>query len=585
MNRFSTLQFRLSALLFSFGCLLIAMSAVRHFWQEVRTENDQMRRDAYIEGTRLSGLSQHFLRKRLTQAADLAISYVSVQPEVQLGVMCDGANVIRHATEKQWCNVALKDSSLAELQPLVDKARISMQGHIEEMDGGKRLIAIFPFWDFASFLSKGVVILDYDLEGSVLIARKRVWHESFVQACFLLGGCMLLWSLLHVLVTSRVRRIVDQTMQSGTDSPIPSPIGGDDELGLISHGIAEAFRRLQTTERKFSQIAANMRDVFWIAPREREEPMYVNAAYEPLFGRFAAKLQHHRWDWLRSLAREDRRTALEMLAHLRRQAGEINLELRLHGKVNQPRWIQCRAFSVVRDGANSGLRHVVGVVMDITERKDIERRLLEVAEQERRRIGQDLHDDVCQRLSAAQLKCGVLQSALGRMALPQGLLAGEVARELSEATEIAREFALGLAPIAMGPEALPEAFRGLSIFLQRAFGVKCVTSCDSLESDVSAEVAAQIYRVAQELATNAAKHSHPSWIEISLTKEELDLRLEVSHNGSQFDPKVRSENRGMGLHIMQQRVDAMGATLVFHRRLEEDGGTIAVCEIPLAYRK
>jgi signal transduction histidine kinase len=252
----------------------------------------------------------------------------------------------------------------------------------------------------------------------------------------------------------------------------------------------------------------------------------------------------------------------------------VDLEIRL----DQPeglRWVNCRSFSVRKDGA----LQVVGVMTDITERKELERQLIEVAEQERRRIGQDLHDDVCQRLAAAHLKTGVLQSSLSRAALPQAQLASDVGRELAEATDIARRYAKGLAPVAVGTEALPQAMSDLAAFLTRAFNIRCTAFCEAVEGLVHAEAAAQIYRIAQELATNAAKHSQGTWIEISLTADVDQLRLEVAHDGTSFDPRAESRTLGMGIRIVQQRVDALGASLSFQSRPNEDG-TKAVCEIP-----
>lgn len=581
MKRFHTLQFRISALLFAFGCALIVMSVVRQYRREVETQRELMRINAYTEGTRLSGLAQHFLRRRLPQAADLAISYASVQPDLRLGVMCDGLDVIRNATEKQWRGVTLSGSPLAELQPLVEEARASMEGHIEEMQKGVRLVGIFPFWDVVGGLSKGVVILDYDLEGPVLAAQSRVLRESLAQGCALLGSCMLLWALMNVMVTSRVRFIEEQTRHIGLNGEMATPMQGDDELALISQGIAEAVGSLQRTERRFSQIASTIRDVFWIAPAARTASVYVNESYEALSGRPAGWLQHRRWDWLRTIVPEDRRKALELLSNLRKATGEVDMELRLLGRDDLPsRWMQVRAFSVAADGSGPGALQVVGVAMDISDKKGVEKRMLEAAEDERRRIGQDLHDDVCQRLAAAQLKSGVLRATLQRLGMPQADLAGDVANELAETTDIARGFARGLAPVAMGVAALQESVEKLCGFLRRAFGVECSSSCQSLDGLLDEEGATQVYRIAQELATNAAKHAKPTKIAISLVAADHIARLEVAHDGLSFDPST-TPHSGMGLHLMQQRVDALGATLVFHNRPAGVGGSAAICEIPL----
>jgi signal transduction histidine kinase len=242
--------------------------------------------------------------------------------------------------------------------------------------------------------------------------------------------------------------------------------------------------------------------------------------------------------------------------------------------------MDCRSFSAPKPGEAGSAFQVMGVMVDITDRKELERRLIEVAELERRRIGQDLHDDVCQRLAAAYLKTGVLQSSLNRASLPQAHLASDVGQELAEATDIARRYAKGLAPVAVGPGALPQALNDLAEFLRRAFGVRCECACETVEGLINAEDAAQVYRIAQELATNAAKHSKGTWISVSLRPDIEALKLEVSHDGATFDPRREPKSRGMGIRIVQQRVDALDATLTYEPLT--GGGTTAVCEIPFS---
>ena len=53
-----------------------------------------------------------------------------------------------------------------------------------------------------------------------------------------------------------------------------------------------------------------MRDIFWVAPPDSTEPIYVNQAYEDMFGRPAAALRERRWDWLRGVLRQDRASCL-----------------------------------------------------------------------------------------------------------------------------------------------------------------------------------------------------------------------------------------------------------------------------------
>jgi signal transduction histidine kinase len=578
---FHSLQFRLSALVFAFGLLLIGMSILRQYDRDVKSHVQQVRLDAYQEGTRLAGLSQHFFRRRLPQSADLAISYASVQPDLRLGVVVDGKDIIRNATRKQWRGVSLWSCPLGVSPVVIKQSKETPEGVLDEDLENGRLTAIFPFRYVMGEMSQGLVILEYDLSAVFAAAVNHAMHESLVQACLLAGGCLLLWSLLRLLVTERVKLIVEQTKHIGPDEMILAPIDGGDELETISRSIADAAIKLQDSEWRFSQIASNMQDVFWVAPPDPATPVYVNKAYAELFARPVSALLTHHWDWLRTVAPRDRSVALRMLRRLRSAPGEAEIEIRVNVR-GRTEWLRCRGFSTLRHGAESGKLQVVGIASIITEQKEMEKYLIEAAENERRRIGQDLHDDVCQRLAAAQLKSGVLGGILKREGHAQSTLAADVARELAEASELTRGYARGLAPVAVRPQELPDALDDLRKFLERAFSIRCHIACEEVSHVLKTEEAALIYRIAQELATNAAKHGRSTWVDIRLAIALDCLRLEVSNDGVSFNPVEGARSKGMGLYMLRQRVDALGAVLTFQTREVAEGGTLAICEMPLA---
>ncbi len=583
--RFRTLQFKLSAVVLAFGLLSICLSALRQYRRDIRERLEQVERSAYQEGTRLASLAQHFFRRRLPNSADLALSYASVHPDLHLGVICDADDRVLYATQKQWRGLLLWNCPLAVTPHLVDATRLSFEGALIKDATQGRLTAVFPFLDVTKAGRKGLVVLEYDLHGAMSAAVRQAVNESAAQSCLLLGGCLLLWALLQVMVAERVSKIVEQTHHISPDGGVHTPILGNDELAAISMSIAEATRQLQASEWRFSQIAASMRDIFWVAPPARHEPPYVNGAYEDLVGRPAGKLRVRRWDWLRAVAREDRRAVLEMLRSLRAVPGETELDFRIHVE-DGTRWLRCRGFSVQRDGVVTSGLQVAGAVADVTAFKDLQKRLLQAAENERRRIGQDLHDDVCQRLAAAQLKSGVLQSALRREMHSKADLAQDVAVELAEVSDLARAYARGLAPVSFRAEEMSEALDDLKKFIERAFSLRCDIASTDVSGLLQTEDAAQVFRIAQELATNAAKHGKASWISVSLMAGAEVLRLEVAHDGVRFDPDRREDSRsGMGLHMVRQRVDALGGSLIFVARHAADGGTMAVCELPLRVRE
>ncbi|MBP6784881.1 MAG: hypothetical protein KA152_13890 [Verrucomicrobiales bacterium] len=212
--------------------------------------------------------------------------------------------------------------------------------------------------------------------------------------------------------------------------------------------------------------------------------------------------------------------------------------------------------------------------------RETEARLLEASEEERRRIGRDIHDDVCQRIAAAQLKCGVLSSVLSRDGLPHADLAVDVAKELQEAVMITRGFAHGLNPVRVGTEGLEVALSEMGGTLERSFGPDFEVKTDIGDVQLSPAVQTHIFRILQELMTNAAKHAHPTWVRTRVILDGPRLRMEVENDGLEFD----SENAGtggLGLRFVQQRVRALGGRLQFLPRGDSREGVLAICEVLL----
>jgi signal transduction histidine kinase len=210
-----------------------------------------------------------------------------------------------------------------------------------------------------------------------------------------------------------------------------------------------------------------------------------------------------------------------------------------------------------------------------------ELRLLEASEAERRRIGADLHDDVCQRMAAAQLKTGVLESALRREGHAQSQLAAAVADELAKAAKVARGFARGLSPVLVQSGHLEDVLDELATTISDSFAVRCEYQARLGDSHLGLWVNTHVYRIIQELATNAAKHARPALIllEVGVTQNRLMLRVE--NDGIPFE---RRRSGGIGLDLVAQRVRALGGRWSISPRGGDMGGCIASCEVHLDAR-
>ncbi len=217
----------------------------------------------------------------------------------------------------------------------------------------------------------------------------------------------------------------------------------------------------------------------------------------------------------------------------------------------------------------------------VAKLRETEAQLLEASEEERRRLGRDIHDDVCQRIAAAQLKCGVLSSILGREGLPHSEMAVEVARELQEAVTVTRGFAHGLSPVRVGSEGLAVGLKELAASLHRSFGIRFEVETDESVARLSPGAQNHIFRILQELMTNAAKHASPTKVSAKVKRNEHALILSVENDGKSFD-STGGYAEGLGLRFVQQRARAIGGELRFLPREGGESGTIAICvsELP-----
>jgi two-component system, NarL family, sensor histidine kinase UhpB len=229
----------------------------------------------------------------------------------------------------------------------------------------------------------------------------------------------------------------------------------------------------------------------------------------------------------------------------------------------------------VRDPAGL-IAGITGAAMEITERKRLEEEILHISEMEQRRIGQDLHDGICQHLAGIELKSQSLAEILAKKARGPAAQAEQIARHVRDVIGQTRSLARGLCPFILESEGLVSALRELAAGTQNLFNVKCKFEGDSSIAIPDQTVATQLYRIAQEAVTNAVKHGKGRAIEISLTRAADQIVLAVTDDGVGFRSSVQG-GPGMGLRTMQYRAGRIGAALLV--QTPSQGGAKIICFI------
>ena len=159
---------------------------------------------------------------------------------------------------------------------------------------------------------------------------------------------------------------------------------------------------------------------------------------------------------------------------------------------------------------------VSSAIRDISERKRLEKTVLEISEREQRRIGQDLHDGLGQHLTGIAFMTKVQEQRLAERQIPEAADAAKIVQLVNDAIRKTRELSRGLLPVVSDAHGLMSALRLYATEIEDLFGITCRFQCDEAVLIHDAPMATHLYHIAQEAVNNAIKHGHAKNILIRL---------------------------------------------------------------------
>ena len=233
---------------------------------------------------------------------------------------------------------------------------------------------------------------------------------------------------------------------------------------------------------------------------------------------------------------------------------------------------ECR-YTPVRD-QNRQPAGLIAVATDVTERFRLQRQILEISDREQARIGQDIHDGLCQQLIGLAICANSLERSLAGPCPAEAETARKISRLLDEAITEARGVCQGLYPIRLSIQGLPPALEELAAVTTQRHGLRCQCQLESVRCDMP--TATHLYRIAQEAINNAAKYSGARNLVIHLAGGPDGLSLEIRDDGKWLNQKP-TRHSGMGMHIMDYRAQLIGGTF---RCEGGDQGTVVTCRVP-----
>ena len=227
-------------------------------------------------------------------------------------------------------------------------------------------------------------------------------------------------------------------------------------------------------------------------------------------------------------------------------------------------------------GYEDSLEKVVVSLIDISDRKELERQVIEAAADEQRRIGQDIHDGVGQELTGLRYVAQTHAESLARQSSPDAPTAERMTKWLTTVQQQLRAIIRQLVPVEVDKQGLVAALRGLAQQTSERHDLVCEFQCQRPVTVADAALATHLYRIVQEAVANSVRHAQATHIRIDLTEDEDALRLQVTDDGIGIR-STPEKSTGIGLRSMAYRAGLIGATLTI--RAGEQGGTQVSCTV------
>ena len=452
-------------------------------------------------------------------------------------------------------------------------------------------------WGFLSQVSLLLLVI------FAIDATMTVWRRGDRRRALLIGGTMVFGALLAWHVPMVIWGIIEAPFflaftYTGVVAAMAYELSRD-----MAHA-ARLTRDLEVSQKRFNLAADSAdlgmwewdleKDEIWVSPTRRAQLGF------PASGRITFEEMLSRWH------EDDRDKVRQAVNDAIRQGKDYRAEFRVVRTDGSMQWVCARGRVQVDEHGQP--KRLTGISLDITARKEaeilaqqqrselerlrqqktaflerevaerarLEREVIESCAREQRRIAYDLHDGVGQHLVGIALSAKLLEEQLRSERPAEAEKAFAIVRLANEAAKQARLTARSLEG-ADGVGDLKTALESLATNISESCRVRSTVKANGASLPISAPVAAQLYRIAQEAVRNAVEHGAARSVVIQLTFGHRDMLLTVQDDGEGFNKKINGH--GMGLRIMRYRAQCIGGSCEVqsgHGR-----GTTVYCRVPM----
>jgi len=434
-------------------------------------------------------------------------------------------------------------------------------------------------------------------------AAIAVWRRGDRRRTLLVGGSMIFGAILAWHVPLVIWGIIEVPFFLGfTYTAVVAAMAY--ELSSDMARAARLTRELEISGKRFNLAADSANLGMWEWDLEKDE-IWVSPTRRAQLG-FSASARITFEDLISCWHADDRDKVRQAVNEAIHNGKDYQADFRVVRADGSVRWVCARGALQVDDHGKP--KRLTGISLDITARKEaeilarqqrdeleelreqktallerevaerarLEREVIESCAREQRRIAYDLHDGVGQQLVGIALSAKLLEEQLRSHHRGEAEKASAIVKLANEAARQTRLTARSLEG-ADGVGDLKTALEALAMNMSQNCRVRSMIKANAASLPISAPVAAQLYRIAQEAVHNAIEHGAAREVLIQLTLGNRDMVLTVRDDGQGFEAKTNGH--GMGLRIMRYRAQCIGGSC--HVHTAHNKGTVVHCRVPL----
>jgi PAS domain S-box-containing protein len=499
---------------------------------------------ALFQQLRAGSIDHYQLEKRYFRRdgslvwGSLSVSLLKGRSSPLILAMLEDITDKKRADEARFRHTAIVESSEDAI------ASVTLDGVIASWNAGAQ--RIFGYTE-SEAVGKSV---------TMLVPRERLDEENTILETLKAGG------RIDQFETVRVSKTGERIDVSMSISPIRDATGKMVGFSGISRNIA-ARKRAEERLREYEKAVEGAEDIIGVVDREyrlvlanRQYLKMRNLTREHVVGRFVPEI----------LGKEVFETVIKPKLDECFRGNVVRYEMRFSYPIVGERDLLLSYFPV--EAPDGTIDRVACILHDITDRKRVEearsamtRRLIEAQEQERSRIGRELHDDINQRLALLAIELEQLRDN-----------PVEVSHSLQQLLE--KTYALSHDVQALSHELHSSRLEYLGAVSCMKSWCREFSERQKMEVDFRSEVSSSLpfeiglslLRVLQEALNNAVKHSGVKSVEVQLVEQLDEVHLLVRDSGNGFDIEAARQGNGLGLTSMQERVRLVNGTIALESR-------------------